>query len=306
MTFAHYVLPFETDEEFLASAVPFLDEGLEAGLPSLVVTRQDNVDLLHDTLGRDAKKILFFLSDGWYLHPPRTISAYNDFMREHDSDKVQIIGEPVWYGRDPREVREWTRYEAMVNRAFTTSGSRVACMYDARIVAPEVLADAMRTHPLLLTRGGETINDRYVVPEDLVLDGDAEPFGAPPETARTMSFSLRELKNLRDFVTYHALRAGLPRNRTSSLVLGVAEIANNAVEHGSGHGAAYLWTDDGEFVCEIVDPAGTAPSRFPGYVPPVPEAPRGYGMWITRQLCDLMEIRVDALGYRVRLRMRVP
>ena len=48
---------------------------------------------------------------------------------------------------------------------------------------------------------------------------------------------------------------------------------------------------------------GALDDPLPGYIPPEPESPRGYGLWISRQLCDLVELRAEGGVLRVRLHL---
>jgi anti-sigma regulatory factor (Ser/Thr protein kinase) len=89
----------------------------------------------------------------------------------------------------------------------------------------------------------------------------------------------------------------------TSLVISVSEIAANSVEHGAGFGTITMWNDGGELICEIADPGGALDDPLPGYIPPEPESPRGYGLWISRQLCDLVELRAEGGVLRVRLHL---
>jgi hypothetical protein len=45
-------------------------------------------------------------------------------------------------------------------------------------------------------------------------------------------------------------------------------------------------------------------ARCPGYVPPARPTDRGHGLWVVRQLCELLEIRANDTGTCVRLHLR--
>ncbi|GAA3418581.1 hypothetical protein [Streptosporangium vulgare] len=49
--------------------------------------------------------------------------------------------------------------------------------------------------------------------------------------------------------------------------------------------------------------AATWTSRCPAISRPSPGSPRGYGLWISRQLCDLVQVRGVDGELRVRLHM---
>jgi hypothetical protein len=51
-----------------------------------------------------------------------------------------------------------------------------------------------------------------------------------------------------------------------------------------------------------VHDAGTLDDPLPGLRAPHPAEPRGRGLWIARQLCDLLHVWRDAAGTHVRVR----
>nr|BFE82920.1 hypothetical protein GCM10020093_055210 [Planobispora longispora] len=210
-----------------------------------------------------------------------------------------IISEPPWAGWDERRTLDWIRYEAAINIALAGLPTAAWCLYD-RTAAPGHLS---RTHPTFLNAHGVEPNRLYTPPEQLVLPGDGAPLPEPPATAAVTAFAPETMGALRRAVTEQARAAGMDRNLVASLVLGVSEIAANSVEHGAGHGRVTLWTEGDELVCEITDPGGGLDDPLAGYRPPEPESQRGYGLWISRQLCDRVEIRNSPETLRVRLYM---
>ena len=89
----------------------------------------------------------------------------------------------------------------------------------------------------------------------------------------------------------------------SDLALAVNERATNAVEHGSGDAHLALCTGPGsrQLLCEVHD-AGRLTDPLPGLRSPHPSDPRGRGLWIARQLCDLLHVWSDPGGTHVRIR----
>jgi hypothetical protein len=68
---------------------------------------------------------------------------------EHaDSERVRIIGEPVWRGLSSAAVTEWTRYESLIIELALAPLSLVR-PYDVRELPDLVVAHAGRTHPEL-------------------------------------------------------------------------------------------------------------------------------------------------------------
>jgi anti-sigma regulatory factor (Ser/Thr protein kinase) len=298
----HVAVPYDSDEALLSLAVPRVRSALHEDRRVLVITCATKLALLADALGRDAGRIDSRVSTAWYGHPYRTLAAYHEYTRGR---RTLIIGEPAWDGRTEREVREYIRYESVLNAALRTAATVMLCLYDVRKVPAAALDFCPVNHPLLLGADGEAASSRFVAPHELVLNGDRTPLPEPAGDAETIRFTARELKRLRQAVGDFARAAGMDRNLITSLVISVSEIAANSVEHGAGYGTITMWVNGGELVCEIADPGGALDDPLPGYIPPEPESPRGYGLWISRQLCDLVELRAEGGVLRVRLHLNM-
>ena len=94
--------------------------------------------------------------------------------------------------------------------------------------------------------------------------------------------------------------AGCQLDHAEDVVLAVNEVATNAVEHGETEAELFLWTGD-ELVCEVHD-QGILADPLPGLQAPHPSHPKGRGIWIARQLCDMLHVWGDATGTHVRMR----
>ncbi|WP_169789031.1 sensor histidine kinase [Nonomuraea candida] len=301
----HVAVPYDSEESFLELAVPRVRSALDEGRRVLVITSQDRLDRLADRLGRDCGRVDFRSPDSWYDHPYRMLAAYHEYTRGR---RTLVIGEADWAGRSAREIRELIRCDSVLNAALRAAAATMLCCYDVRNVPKSVLDYGPVNHPVLLGADGEVTSGRFVEPHELVLNGDRAPLPEPGPGAETIRFTGRELKRLRQTVGDYARAAGMDRNLITSLVISVSEIAANSVEHGAGHGTITMWVENGELVCEIADPGGALDDPLPGYIPPEPESPRGYGLWISRQLCDLVDLRGEdgLLRVRLHLRMRSP
>lgn len=304
-SFAH-IAAYGSDQTYVDLVLPLIEEFLRKGHDTLLVAGQRKLDLLAEALGEDALRVDKRLSSTWYTHPARTLTAYHEYAEPWAGRQVLLVGEPTWTGRDERDVREWLRYEAAVNMAFAEAPITVLCLYDRAVTPPEVLGQVPRTHPWQLDEHGLRPSPRYVPPDHFSLNGDELPFPRPPGHAAVVEFTSCGLTRLRQVVLEVAERAGLDRDTATSLVLSASEIAANAVEHGAGRGTLTIWVTDGELICEIADPAGRLDVPLPGYLPPRPQSPRGYGLWISRQLCDLVETRTADGVLRIRLHMVLP
>ncbi len=302
--FWHAALVYADEREFLAGAVPYLREGLRAGERLLVVTSRPNVEALRQRLGGHEPAIEYADSIAWYSAPGPTLTAYDDYMREHTRNgrRVRILGEPPWREELPLQRQAWQRYEALLNVACRHHRAHTLCPYDARALDRDILATAQCTHPTLLTPEGTRASEDYVDAADFCARLDEQPLPQPGGPVEQVVFTAADLARVRAFVAETAERAGLPPIQADELVVAVNEITGNAVRHGGGLGRLRAWREDHHLVFEV-DDAGTAhPDPLAGYVrrPPDAETTGGYGLWLARQLCDLVEVR-HGPGWLVRL-----
>jgi len=149
VTLIHQALLFDSPEQFLAAAVPFIVEGVHRGDTVLAVTSTDNTCRLREQLNSAADQVTFLDPAGWFDSPGRTLNAHHRRIDALASDSafLRVIGEPVWAGRDDLETSEWSRYESVVNVALADARAWVMCGYNSSPLAGAILEDARRTHP---------------------------------------------------------------------------------------------------------------------------------------------------------------
>jgi anti-sigma regulatory factor (Ser/Thr protein kinase) len=111
-----------------------------------------------------------------------------------------------------------------------------------------------------------------------------------------------DLSQVRALVLQHAREAGLTEGKANDLVLAVSEVAANTLRHTQSSGTLAIWHDEDEVVCEVRD-GGTITDPSVGTRKPPPDASGGHGLWLVRQVCDLVELTSDANGTTVRMHM---
>lgn len=131
-----------------------------------------------------------------------------------------------------------------------------------------------------------------------------QPLPAPTNDAMYHTYR-SDLSRLRALVFRCAKEVGLTESRANDLVLAVSEVAANTLRHTSAPGTLAIWHDADEIVCEIHD-EGRITDPFVGQRRPAPGASGGHGLWIVRQVCDLVELISDANGTTVRMHMALP
>jgi len=210
-------------------------------------------------------------------------------VSEHDSDLDGIDG------------RYWTEFDAAVNVALTDLPVSLYCFYPELPLHSEILYGALANHPLVFEQGRLRLNDGHRAPRDVLAGMPAAPpilLGAPD---LDIVFTAWQLHEVRAAVTDLATATAFDTARCEDVVLAVNEIATNAVEHGSGEARIALWIAGDGLVAEVHDTGDTLSEPLPGLRAPHPADPRGRGVWIARQLCDVLHVWADRSGTHVRM-----
>lgn len=303
-TFSHQVTFYDGADGFLASTIPFLREGLEAGDPILAAFPPAKIELLRAELGADAEGIEFADIEELGRNPARLIPAWRDFLdRGSEAGRgIRGLGEPVWPARSPAAVDECERHESLLNLAFDGApATAMLCCYDSRGLDDDVLDAARFSHPQERTKAGVADNPEWD-------DHRPEPFAGvlapPPLGALELSFDRDTLHQLRAAAGLEAAEAGLSERRAGDIVLAVAELAANSVVHGGGEGTATIWREPQALAIEVRD-RGVIEQPLAGRVRPSPTQENGRGLWVANQVCDLVQIRSGPRGTRARLWMNL-
>lgn len=114
-----------------------------------------------------------------------------------------------------------------------------------------------------------------------------------------------DLSQVRSLAEAQAREAGLPDDRVVDFVLAVSEVAANTIRHARSPGTMRIWFDGQAITCEIRD-EGIITDLLAGTHKPPPDATGGHGLWLVRQVCDLVELHSDGSGTVVRFHMDLP
>jgi anti-sigma regulatory factor (Ser/Thr protein kinase) len=298
--FGHPALFYRGAAEYLAGTVPFVWGGLAADEPVAVAVPGDNLALLRRELGADAARVRLLDMTEAGRNPGRIIpGVLRAFADSHPGRPVRIIGEPIWAARSAVEYPACAQHEALINLAFTGRDGTILCPYDADALAPDVLADAEVTHPVLIDGTGHRPSSGYD-PLGLVTRYN-QPLPVPDGAFELAGTT--ELAAVRALAHVRAAACGLGDDRVADVEVVVTELLSNSIEHGSGSGTVRFWGGDGEFVCEVHD-HGRLTDPLAGRHPASPCQPRGRGLLLVNQLADLVRLHTDDDGTTFRAYFR--
>ncbi|MBO0826621.1 MAG: sensor histidine kinase [Streptosporangiales bacterium] len=310
-SFSHPALLYRSDAEFVEQTGRFLEAALADGTPALAALPPPRLDLLRTELGQPGDRVRWVDMAEAGRNPGRILpGVLTAFADEHDGRPVAMIGEPVWAERSDGEYAAAVQHEALINLAFADRDATIMCPYDARRLPRAWLADAERTHPVLVDGGATRDSTGYGDPDTVAREAVGELPEPPARAASVLVVDADDLAGVRTFAMTHARRLGLSEEKAVDVQTVANELAANTVVHSDGPGVLSVWRehDDGgrdTVVVEaydsghIADPlAGRRPARMgdPG---------GGFGLLMVHGLADLVQLRSDATGTTVQAYLAV-
>lgn len=298
----HEALLYGSDEEFLATTVPFLCEGLAAREPTVVSLGEEREALVRDGLGSDARHVSFLRDGAQYGRPSGAIEAYRDLFSRHvraGARQFRVLG-ALPPAATATTWSWWARCEAAVNLAYDGFPVRTLCSYDTRTVRDEVLDDVRSTHPYLTTSAGRADNPDFVAAEDFLSRpaGGVDPLEATPPFAEVLDPLPAAA---RDAAAAAGRASGCTATQVRDFVASVSEVVVNALVHGQPPVLLRVWAASDRLVATVAD-RGTGPrDPLAGLVRGSASARPGVGLWLAHQSCDHVVLGLDPDAFTVRL-----
>jgi anti-sigma regulatory factor (Ser/Thr protein kinase) len=300
--FVHEAFYYRDTEEFLAGTVRFAHDGLARGEPVLMAVPEPRLSLLRSRLAAADGGVRFVDMADAGRNPNRILPwVLRAFAQEHESRRVNIVGEPIYVGRRPEEIDPCVQHEALINIAFDGIDASILCPYDVALLA-DVVRYAEATHPIVVD-GGERRASRAYAEPDTVVAGANQPLPEPGHVDEALTFDLDGLAQVRGLVGQYAGSVGLSAERIGEIQLAVTEIASNAVTYPSpGVATLRVWAQPDRLVCEIQG-SGQILDIMAGRVVPALDSLRGRGILIANRFCDLVQTYTTPEGTITRLHM---
>jgi anti-sigma regulatory factor (Ser/Thr protein kinase) len=298
MTFAHPALFYSDEDSYIDGTVPFVMEGLANAEPVVVAVPQPNLTLLRDALSGFAHLVTFIDMADTGRNPGRIIPELRAFADRHRGP-VRIIGEPVWEGRSDVEYPACALHEALVNYAFSGRDITMLCPYNTSTLGHAVLADAEKTHPVVIDSSGHRPSDHFH-PARVVVAAHSMPLPAPVDAAST-SAAIGAMAAVRAFAREQATKLGLAPDRVDDFALAVTELATNSVRHGGGESTVRVWAESDSIVCQVND-NGHITDVLAGRTPVHANDPGGRGLLLVNRLADLVRTQTTSSGTAIQVR----
>lgn len=181
----HLCLVYETQEQQLAAALPYLKAGLKRRERCLYITDENTAVTIEDALrqaGMDVDRCLqsgALMITGKQEAYLRQVRFDPDWMigfltqvttqaAAEGFSELRVIGEMTWVLGTGTSADQLIEYENKVNRFVHDHDVRAVCQYRRDRFSPEVMLDVIRTHPVVVY-GGIVCNNPYYVPPDELL-----------------------------------------------------------------------------------------------------------------------------------------
>jgi AcrR family transcriptional regulator len=290
----HEALVYSSDAEFLARVVPFLQEGISAGQPTMAVLMPKNFALVREALGHDAELVSFVDASTHYRRPSHALAEYRRQLDEELSrpgvELVRVVGE-LPFGPTKQEDEDWIRYEAVINEAWVDYPVWVICGYDTRALPEHLIADALHTHPFVSNGDEPTPTVGYMETDALVAPPlrlqTRRPAGGAP-LARVTITREPELADLRRVIAGAARAGGLPALIVDDVTVGVGELARDGLRRGDGETSVRVVRDQAQWHCEVTGPASD-------------QADDDLGLLIARLISERVEVDAGVGAQTVRI-----
>jgi anti-sigma regulatory factor (Ser/Thr protein kinase) len=283
----HQALLYDSDDDLLDAVVPFVEDGIKASEPTLVVLNTRAAALLRDAV--DHPDLVFLGERTRHHNPAGTIRHNRELVAEHlagGAQRIRVVGEVPHTGHgSPWDW--WARYEAAINHAYAGFPLWNVCPYDLRITPGPVLDDVARTHPWLADDGAHVANPRFEDPRTFLLR--RPPAGPDPlEAAFPPRFELvdptpgrarRAARDCGDLLPAGAVDV-------DDVVMCVNEAITNALVHGRAPVRLRLWAATDRIVVTVADHGAGPPDPFVGLLPAASRGSAGLGLWMAHQMCS--------------------
>lgn len=303
----HYALVVDDDDTVARVLVPQLRQRIAAHDAVLMVVGAPTGAVVRDALGADADRLMWAPTDRFYQRLGFTYARFLHYLREQRARQrtVHLVTEPD-LGTAPEtpvdRAAAYLGYEAMANTVFGGYGCPITCIWHGRGHTATVIDEIRKVHPREWTAGGAVDSSAFVPPGDY-LTGQVQPPMTPTPAATALDIAVDSPEGLaavRAAVARWVRREHFVPAAIKQIVAAVSEVVANGLRHGRPPVRLRGWNQDATLVVHVDDDGGVPIPATAGYHPPAgPGDPAG--LWVARQLADILLTRTDQGRTAVRM-----
>jgi anti-sigma regulatory factor (Ser/Thr protein kinase) len=199
-------------------------------------------------------------------------------------------------------------YEAVCNDTYDPYGGSVTCIWNQRHHPAAIVDGARATHRCLLTPAGRIPSPAYIDPERYLTQQHDLPLPAVPSEVdhEVILAEVADLSRLRALLHTWADEHLFADEPADDLVVAAVEVAANGLRHGAAPVRVRAWHRHDTLIVQCDDTAGRPIPATAGYRRPqlAHAAPGGHGLWLARQLADV--VITDSVPGRTSVRLHFP
>ncbi len=178
----HFALVYESREELLTSAIPFVQQGLERGEKCMYVIDESTREELEGAMrargievdeALESGALVFETIEATYLRggsfdADEMMELYASAIEEatREFEAFRLVAETSWIVEDDLTIEEFMEYESRVNDIFEDEDAIALCVYDRERFPSEGICDVVRVHPHLIHDSTVCHNFYYTPPEE--------------------------------------------------------------------------------------------------------------------------------------------
>jgi anti-sigma regulatory factor (Ser/Thr protein kinase) len=303
----HAAAVYDSDQDLRTRIFAFLMDGLARRETVVAVVPQHTGEVLGAALGSGAMMVQWGLPGLSYDHLGRAAETIRTYLAGQRAAGVptRLLTESDVDGglRGPGRMAAYLRCESAASGLYDSHGIPWLCLYDRRQYSPGVLADVERVHPHGLGEQGEPLlNKDYVDPATYLAAHPGPVSVVPGEVALDRDLTdINDLGEVRRQTGEAARGLGLTPADAKLAEVAAGEVIANAFRHGLPPGRLRVWRD-ADAVLVRVDSAGPGPAvAVSGFSPPDLDAGSGAGLWVARQIADVVHVETRRDGTSVEL-----
>src|ERR1700730_4551749 len=177
----HLCLIYETQDEQLSAAIPFIRIGLARGERCVYIADANTAATLMDAMRQYGIDVDAAVSEGRltitnqviYPHqgvfdPDQWIKIIGSLIKDAKSagfSTLRLTGEMTWVAHTDPRLERLIEFEAKFNHLARDNDILGICHYDRKFFQPEAMLDILRIHPTVVYRG-KICKNPYSVPPD--------------------------------------------------------------------------------------------------------------------------------------------
>jgi anti-sigma regulatory factor (Ser/Thr protein kinase) len=306
----HAAVVYDSDDALRDCAAPYVRDGLDRGETIFAMVPSQVELVLRSVLGGEGDRVQW--REPGLAHR-RTGEAYEDcraLLAAQDAvgRPSRLLTENDLDGdTDPDRLDAYLRYEAASTAVFRPYGFPWVCLYDRRRHPAQLVDHVAEVHPQLLLADGRPVDSPEHVEPIRYLEAHEGPLSAVPDPAAldlpvTTPAELRTARHrLRDYASSGDHRP----SAAERVAVAAHEVIGNALRHGRPPCRVRAWRSADVLHVRVDDGGPGVGVATAGYGPPATPTSPGTGLWVARQLTDVVHTRADPVhGTAVELQFR--